>query len=61
MPTVLRILGFRFFFYSNDHEPIHIHVECGDSTAKFNLVPIQLVKSNGFNARELKKISILIE
>ena len=27
MPTVLYINGFRFFFYMNEHEPIHIHVE----------------------------------
>ncbi|MCH7397845.1 DUF4160 domain-containing protein [Belliella sp. DSM 107340] len=61
MPTVLKIGGLRFFFYSNDHEPIHIHVESGDSTAKFNLKPIQNVKSKGFDSKELKEISKLIE
>ncbi|SIS63603.1 DUF4160 domain-containing protein [Belliella pelovolcani] len=61
MPTVLKIRSLRFFFYSNDHEPIHIHVESRDSTAKFNLKPIQVVKSNGFNSKELKEITKLIE
>ena len=28
MPTVLRIDGYRFFFYSSDRpEPVHIHIE----------------------------------
>src|ERR1043165_864320 len=36
MPTVLRVSGFRFFFYSLEgSEPAHIHVEHGDNTAKF--------------------------
>nr|WP_262707519.1 DUF4160 domain-containing protein [Larkinella soli] len=26
MPTVLFIRGYRFFFYMNKHEPIHVQV-----------------------------------
>ena len=55
MPTILRLNGFRFFFYSNEHLPIHIHVEKENQTAKFTLEEIELVKSRGFNASELKK------
>lgn len=40
MPTILNIKGYRFFFYSNEHLPIHIHLEKGDATAKFILEPI---------------------
>jgi hypothetical protein len=43
MPTVLRLSGFRFFFYSLEgSEPSHIHVEHGDSVAKFWLNPVEL-------------------
>lgn len=35
MPEVLRLYGFSFFFYSNEHEPIHIHVTGKGGTAKF--------------------------
>jgi hypothetical protein len=36
MPTVLRVSGYRFFFYSLEgSEPSHIHVEHGDNVAKF--------------------------
>ena len=26
MPTIFILFGFRFMFYANDHEPIHVHV-----------------------------------
>lgn len=61
MPTILRINGFRFFFYSNEHLPIHIHVEKDNKTAKYNLIEITLVKSNGFNTSELKEIRKLVD
>jgi hypothetical protein len=61
MPTVLRIKGYRFFFFSNDsNEPIHIHVESGDKYAKFWLEPVCLVKSIGYNAKELSEIRKII-
>ena len=27
MPEVFRFFGFSFFFYSKEHEPVHVHVE----------------------------------
>ncbi|NJM36916.1 MAG: DUF4160 domain-containing protein [Akkermansiaceae bacterium] len=35
MPTVFTKDGFRFFFYSNEHAPIHVHVKSGDGEAVF--------------------------
>ena len=29
MPTVLRVDGFRFWFYAGDHDPPHVHVSYG--------------------------------
>lgn len=60
MPTVFNSNGFRFFFYSNEHLPKHIHIEKA-KTAKFNIENIELVKSSGFNANELKQIRSLVE
>ena len=31
MPEVFRFFGFSFFFYSKEHEPVHIHVEGNDA------------------------------
>ena len=57
MPTVMRIAGYRFFFYSNEgSEPAHVHVQSGDGEAKFWLNPIELAWSQGFNASETRKI-----
>ncbi len=36
MPTVLRVGPYRFFFYASDRaEPMHVHVEGGNGSAKF--------------------------
>lgn len=61
MPTILRQSGYRFFFYSNDHLPVHIHIEKDNNTAKFVLEPLELVQSRGFNASELREIRKLVE
>ncbi|MGB3897659.1 MAG: DUF4160 domain-containing protein [Mesorhizobium sp.] len=54
MPTVLRLEGYRFFFYSRENdEPAHIHVEMGDALAKFWLDPVELASSKRFRAHEL--------
>ena len=36
MPEVFRFFGFSFFYYSKEHEPVHIHVEGNDGMAKFD-------------------------
>jgi hypothetical protein len=61
VPTILKAKGYRFFFYSNDHSPIHIHVEKGGKTAKFDLNPVILSQSSKFNAKELKEIRTLVQ
>ncbi len=61
MPTIFTLFGYRFFFYSNDHSPIHVHVVKGGAKAKFNLFPVELVSNQGFKAYELKMIEAIIE
>jgi Domain of unknown function (DUF4160) len=61
MPTVLRVSGFRFFFYSLEgSEPVHIHVEQGDRVAKFWLNPVQVAESHGFRTHELNRLRALV-
>lgn len=61
MPTILRVGAFRFYFYRGEsHEPPHIHVDKGSSTAKFWLEPIRTAKSSGFKNHELTKIEKMI-
>jgi hypothetical protein len=58
MPTILRINGFRFFFYSNENnEPAHVHVEKGDAEGKIWLEPtLEAVYFSGFSSSEQNDI-----
>jgi hypothetical protein len=61
MSTLLRIDGFRFFFYSSEgQEPPHAHVEKGDGEAKLGLPPVQLVYSYRLTPTELRSVRELI-
>jgi hypothetical protein len=62
MPTILRVGGHRFFFFSNEgSEPPYIHVEKAENYAKFWLEPIALARSIGYNAKELRELRELTE
>ena len=61
MPTVLRLNGYRFFFFSLEgNEPPHIHIEYGDKIAKFWLRPVNLASSSGFRSHELTKVRTIV-
>jgi hypothetical protein len=61
MPTILRLSGFRFFFYCLEGtEPAHIHVEHGEKVAKFWLDPVGLVESHGFRRHELNRVRLMV-
>lgn len=56
MPTVFRKDGFRFFFYSNDRAPIHVHVRYQDGEAVFNVEEgVVLRESYGLTVSVLSK------
>ncbi|MGE5499226.1 MAG: DUF4160 domain-containing protein [Syntrophothermus sp.] len=62
MPTVLRVDGFRFYFYSHEtNEPAHIHVDKGNNSAKFWLDPVSLARNIGYSAKELRQIQNIIQ
>lgn len=61
MPTVLRLDGYRFFFYSLEgSEPPHIHVEHAGRVAKFWLRPVELVMSDGFRSAEISWLRSIV-
>lgn len=65
MPELIRLFGLRFFFFSDDHDPIHVHVAKGRGSvgvrAKFTLFPVELVSNSGLSAGELKIAREVIE
>ena len=50
MPEIFRFFGYSFFFYSREHEPIHVHVEGNEGYAVYDL------KDGSFVLREQKGI-----
>ena len=46
MPKIFEYLGILIFFYSNEHEPIHVHAKYGEyeSRAEFYIVNGKIVE-----------------
>lgn len=62
MPTILRLLGFRFFFYSNEgNEPPHIHVEKGEGQGKYWLSPVEEAYMKNFNTADKRKVKKIVK
>ena len=61
MPELFRMFGMRFFFFSLEHLPIHIHVRNADGEAKFDVVPeVKLIQSKGMKPRDLVLAEALV-
>lgn len=58
MPEIYRIFGFKIKFYSDDHEPIHVHIEGNDGVAKFELrgEKFFLLYSENIKVSDLRKL-----
>ena len=62
MPTILVIFGLRFYFFANEHLPIHVHLENADGLAKIALEPeIKLVENNGIKPKDIKRAMSIVE
>ena len=63
MPEILRMFGIRFFFYSREHEPIHVHVKNADGKAKFDILPegVILVTNEGMKPKDIKAAEMVLE
>ena len=52
MPTILMMLGWRFYFYANERdEPAHVHCKKGDAEAKYwlDLDTFEVVEAHAYN------------
>jgi hypothetical protein len=62
MPKVFEKDGYKFFFYSNEHRPIHVHVRHGDGEAVFDVEEsVALRESQNMKVNELSKAQQLAE
>lgn len=61
MPAVLRLNGYRFYFFSHEpNEPPHVHVDRGDGSLKAWLDPVELARNHGFRPREINAILAMV-
>lgn len=60
LPTVFRIDGYRFFFFSDEHLPTHIHIEKADAYARVELETLKVTDSYNISSKELKKVVELV-
>jgi hypothetical protein len=60
VPKIFEKDGYRFFFYSNEHRPIHVHVRRGSGEAVFEVEQrVELRESQGLKVGELAKAEAL--
>lgn len=70
MPKIFEYLGILIFFYSNEHEPIHVHAKKGEfeSKASFYIIDgaikeIKITNSKGskpLNGKDLKDFEVFL-
>jgi len=57
MPTVLRIRGYRFYFFAMEgNEPPHVHVDKGSGTTKLWLRDLSIASTEGLKPGELREV-----
>ena len=61
MPVVLRVKGYKFWFYEADlEEPPHVHVGKEGREAKFWLDPVKLARAGRLKPAELRDVERII-
>jgi hypothetical protein len=62
MPSLFEKDGYRFFFYSNEHRPIHVHVRRGSGEAVFDVEErVELRESQRLKVQELARAEELAQ
>ena len=61
-PTVLRVKGFRFYFFSREARRAHIHVQHAGGEAKFWIDPVvELAANFSLKPKQVTEVQKLIE
>jgi hypothetical protein len=60
-PTILRVKGFRFYFFSREERRAHVHVQHADGEAKFWIEPtVELAVNFSLKAKQVTEAQSLI-
>jgi hypothetical protein len=61
-PTILRVKGFRFYFFSREERRAHVHVQHADGEAKFWIDPaVELAANFSLKSQQVTEVQKLIE
>ena len=61
-PTVLRVRGYRFYFFSREEPRPHVHVQHASGEAKFWLEPrVELATDYGLGPNRINAVRKIIE
>jgi hypothetical protein len=61
-PTILRVRGFRFYFFSREETRAHVPVQHADGEAKFWIQPtIELFANYGLKPQQVTEARKLVE
>ncbi len=61
-PTVLRVRGYRLYFFSREEARVHVHVSCSDGEAKFWLTPeVSLAGCFGLTSKQVSEARKIVE
>ena len=61
-PTVLRVRGFRFYFFSREEPRAHVHVQHAEGEAKFWIDPaVELHANYGLKPKQIAEAGKLVE
>ena len=61
MPTILTLLGWRFFFYANEkNEPIHIHCQKAEAEDKYwlDVDSFEVIEAHSYNMSPADKRTV---
>lgn len=63
MPEIFRFYGFSFFFYSKEHEPLHVHVEGNGGKMIFQWNGEEFVEKERVNIKngDFRRIKTIID
>ena len=60
MPTILRLEGFEFRIWTNDHEPPHVHVFKGDGQAKIEIESAEVVRLWNMRRQDVRRAEAIV-
>jgi hypothetical protein len=61
MPTLLRVDGYRFFFFSDEHLPKHIHIEKSDRYMRIELETLKVTDKYKMTSKEIRDVTAIVE